>query len=155
MALKIGEQAPDFTLANSNGKPFSLSTDLKDKPCIIFFYPKDFTPGCTKEACAFRDNFSLFEQLDIQVIGISTDTVESHLKFKQEFNLPYELLADTSGEVSKKYKALVPFINISKRITYLLDAHHKIRAVYQELFGYESHIKAMIRSMNEESKTIK
>lgn len=152
MALKIGEQAPDFKLPDSSGKLCTLSVDFKDKPCIIYFYPKDFTPGCTKEACSFRDNFNLFDKLDIHVIGISTDSAETHKKFKSTFELPFELLADTSGEVSKKYKALVPFINISKRITYLLDANHKIRAVYQELFGYETHIKAMIKSIKEEHK---
>jgi len=151
MALNIGEAAPEIKLKSTSGKIFNLHADLKDKACILFFYPKDFTPGCTKEACSFRDHFAYFSKLDLQVIGISTDSMATHLKFQAEHQLPFELLSDASGEVSKKYKALVPFINISKRVTYLLDTKHIIRGVYQELFGYESHIEAMVKAIKAES----
>ncbi len=148
MSLETGSKAPDFTLASTSGKKFQLSKDMANKPCIIYFYPKDFTPGCTKEACSFRDNFSFFKNIDITVIGISTDSLGTHQKFKDEYKLPFDLLADTDGKVSKQYKALVPFINISKRTTYLLDKEHIIRGVYNNLFGYETHIKEMINSVN-------
>lgn len=147
MPLQIGDKAPDFILASTSGKQVQLSEDLKNKPCIIYFYPKDFTPGCTKEACAFRDNLDFFSSLSITVLGISTDTLDTHLKFKAEYQLSFELLADTDGHVSKSYQALVPIIHISKRITYLLDKEHIVRGVFADLFSYESHIKEMIKAI--------
>ena len=78
MALKIGTKAPEINLKSTNGKRFILSDEMKGKPCIIYFYPKDFTPGCTEEACTFRDAFSEFRDLEVDVFGISRDTIASH-----------------------------------------------------------------------------
>ena len=144
MPLPINSQAPDFTLPSTEGKNFHLSKDASGKALILYFYPKDFTRGCTKEACEFRDQFQVFRNLDILIYGISTDTIEVHNKFREKHNLPFHLLADTKGHVSKLYKSKMPLLNISKRITYLLDKNHKIQAVYQNLFGAENHIKKMI-----------
>jgi peroxiredoxin Q/BCP len=144
MALKIGTSAPDFTLPATNGKNISLSKDLAGKPCVLYFYPKDFTPGCTKEACEFRDQFATFRNLEVDVLGISRDNIDSHKKFKETHKLPFELLSDVNGSVCKAYEALIPIIGIPKRISYLLDKEHKIVAVYQDFFGAEEHIKAML-----------
>ncbi len=80
---------------------------MKGKPCILYFYPRDFTPGCTREACGFRDQFAEFRGLDIDVTGISRDSVATHLKFKETHRLPFELLADEQGEVATLYKAAI------------------------------------------------
>ncbi|HNP17754.1 MAG TPA: peroxiredoxin [Fulvivirga sp.] len=143
MALTKGEIAPDFKLPSTNGTEFRLSEYLGE-PLIIYFYPLDFTPGCTKEACSFRDNFDVFRQANVKVIGISTDSVKKHLRFKEKHNLPFELLSDKGGKVSKLYDALLPFVKISKRVTYLLDKEHRIAGVFENLFGYDKHIKVMI-----------
>ncbi|MEO1099352.1 MAG: redoxin domain-containing protein, partial [Bacteroidota bacterium] len=89
------------------------------------------------------------KNLDVQVVGINTDTLSTHAKFKEKHNLPFELLSDASGKVCKAYKAHVPVLNIAKRITYLIDAEKKIAAVYNDLIGAEKHIKTMIRKVSE------
>lgn len=146
MALSKGIAAPDFTLPSTNGDNFKLS-DFIGEPLLIYFYPLDFTPGCTKEACSFRDNFDFFKTANIKVFGISKDSIKKHLKFKEKHNLPFELLSDVNGEVSKKYDAIIPFVGISKRVTYLLDSSHRIFGVYDSLFGYEKHIQKMIEQV--------
>ncbi|MGI9541712.1 MAG: peroxiredoxin [Cyclobacteriaceae bacterium] len=144
MALKVNQIAPDFTLPSTSGQEFSLFKDGSRKPCILYFYPKDFTPGCTKEACEFRDSFSLLRELNVDIYGISQDNIKSHIKFKEQYRLPFDLLADTTGKVSKLYHASLPFLKINRRITYLLDRDRKIRAVYEALFGAGRHAKEMI-----------
>ncbi len=147
MALPIDSLAPDFSLPSTSGSVFTLSEQQKGKPCILYFYPKDFTPKCTKEACEFRDQFAEFRGLDIAVYGISRDSVATHLKFKDMHKLPFELLADEQGQVAKLYKALIPVIGLTKRITYLLDVNHRIVAAYSEMFGAEEHVRAMIEKI--------
>ena len=141
MALKKGTKAPDFVLESTSDKKFRLNDNL---PCIIYFYPKDFTPGCTEEACSFRDGFSELRGLDIQVYGISRDNINSHKKFQKEHNLPFDLLSDKSGDVCKQYDALVPLLRVPKRVTYLIDENRIIRAVYSDMFGAKKHLEQMI-----------
>lgn len=148
MALIVGNQAPDFTLFSTDGKSTNLGNDLKNSSCILYFYPKDFTPGCTAEACEFRDHFEAFKDVNIPVYGISTDSIATHLKFKEKYKLPFDLLSDPQGTITKKYDALIPVVNLPKRVTYLLDKNHTIRAVYKEMFGAKNHIKAMISEIN-------
>lgn len=153
MALKVNDLAPDFSLPSTSGKIFNLYNDARNKPCIIYFYPKDFTPGCTQEACEFRDQFSFFKELDINVYGISRDSLETHLKFQKQYNLPFQLLADTKGEVAESYGAVVPVIKMTRRITYLLDKSHHIAGVYVNLFSSTRHIREMIEMVNETNIT--
>lgn len=147
MPLKINEKAPDFTLPSTTGTSFSLYEITKGKPLILYFYPKDFTGGCTTEACEFRDHFALFRNLQIDIIGISKDDIETHLKFKQSYNLPFELLSDENGLVAERYKAIIPVIKVIRRITYLLDKEHKIAAVFESMFGAARHIEYMINKV--------
>ncbi len=100
--LEIGTKAPDFTLKNKEGKDISLS-DFLGKKVILYFYPKDNTPGCTRQACAFGENYSDFQKINAEVIGISKDSVNSHLKFAEKFNLPFVLLSDPDLDAIKKY----------------------------------------------------
>lgn len=142
MALIIGSKAPDFKLPATNGKLLHFYGDIKEA-CILYFYPKDFTPGCIKEACQFRDEFTVFEILKVPVFGISRDSVNTHERFKEKYNLPFELLSDPEGIVIKNYKAMFPVINMPRRITYLVDKEKKILAVFENLLNAKEHIKTM------------
>ncbi|MEN2284405.1 peroxiredoxin [Algoriphagus sp. SE2] len=147
MALKIGTKAPDFTLSSTGSKKISLSKDFSGKALIIYFYPRDFTPGCTAEACEFRDKFEDFRDLSIPILGISKDNIESHERFKKTYKLPYDLLSDTSGKVCQAYDALIPLIKIPKRISYLLNEDHEIVAAFSEFFEAKKHIENMLKSI--------
>ncbi len=147
MALSVGAKAPDFKLPSTSGKNLSKSEDLQGKPFILYFYPKDFTPGCTAEACEFRDQFEAFRDLDIPVLGVSRDSIDSHLKFKKQHRLPFELLSDKDGKVCKAYDALIPLIRMPKRVTYLINDEHKVAAVFSEMFESKGHIESMLASL--------
>ncbi len=146
MPLSLQQQAPDFALPSTAGTRFRLSETMKNKPCILYFYPKDFTPSCTKEACEFRDEFAQFRGLNIHVIGISRDSIETHLRFKETYKLPFELLSDEKGEVATLYKANILFLPLTRRITYMLDRNHRVAAVYEDMFAAHKHIAAMAQA---------
>jgi len=103
--LKEGDKAPDFAVPDGEGNPVRLK-DLRGKKVVLFFYPKDDTPGCTKEACAFRDSFSKFRKRGIEVLGVSLDSEKSHQKFAQKYDLPFRLLADTERKISERVRHL-------------------------------------------------
>ncbi|PZX49581.1 peroxiredoxin [Algoriphagus chordae] len=147
MALKTGTKAPEFILKSTGDKSIDSSTDLKGKAFILYFYPKDFTRGCTAEACEFRDQFAAFRDLDIPVFGISKDDIKTHERFQKEHRLPFDLLSDPTGEVCKSYDALIPLIKMPKRITYLIDKDHQISAVFSEMFESKGHIESMLDSL--------
>jgi peroxiredoxin Q/BCP len=129
--LKVGDDAPTFSLPDSLGNQVSLN-DYKSKWVVLYFYPKDDTPGCTTEACHFRDDFKLLESLGAKVIGISIDDSFSHKKFAEKYNLPFPLLSDASGEVADRYGALNNFlvIKLAKRYTFLINPQGKIAKIY-------------------------
>ena len=129
--LKIGDDAPPFTLPDSQGNQVNLS-DYKNKWLVLYFYPKDDTPGCTTEACHFRDDFKFLESLGAKVVGVSIDDSFSHKKFAEKYNLPFPLLSDSSGEVASRYGALNNFlvIKLAKRYTYLINPQGKIAKIY-------------------------
>ncbi len=131
LLLKEGDLAPNFTLLSDSGTPISLSA-FKGKPVVLYFYPKDFTPGCTKEACAFRDAFSDFQSAGIEVLGVSVDDVQSHQKFKSEHKLNFTLLSDTDKKVSTSYGVLSA-LGFSSRITFLIDREGKIKRIFKEV----------------------
>lgn len=147
MGLKKGTQAPNFTLASTGDKKVNLSKDFKDQALVLYFYPKDFTPGCTKEACEFRDQFEAFRDLNIPILGISKDDIPTHERFKKAHRLPFDLLSDPSGKVCKAYDALIPLIKMPKRITYLLDENHMIIESFSDMFEAKKHIDKMLRSL--------
>ncbi|MBI1807175.1 MAG: thioredoxin-dependent thiol peroxidase [Ignavibacteria bacterium] len=101
-SLNVGDKAPDFTLPSAEGKEISLK-ELRGKRVVLYFYPKDDTSGCTKEACSFRDNIARVRKKGAEVIGISADSVKSHQKFTEKYNLPFRLLSDEQKEVVKAY----------------------------------------------------
>lgn len=138
MALKIGDKAPAFKLKNQDAETISIS-DFKGKPVVLYFYPKDDTPGCTKEACNFRDEFPKFGKLKAEIIGISTDSVESHKKFAEKYKLPFNLLADEKKEIVEKYGVWQEKNMYGKkymgvvRTTFILDGEGKIRKIFEKV----------------------
>ena len=142
MALKIGSKAPDFILPGSSGNDVHFYEDIKQS-CILYFYPKDFTPGCTIEACSFRDDFEFFQELNIPVYGISKDSISIHQEFIEKYSLPFELLSDVDGKVIKSYMAAFPVINMTRRVTYLIDADKTINEVFENLLMFKVHISRM------------
>lgn len=146
MALSKGTQAPNFSLPSTSDEIFNLE-QMKGKPLILFFYPKDFTNKCTQEACEFRDQFSEFKNLNIPVFGISRDDIPTHKKFKKAYKLPFDLLSDEDGSVCKAFDALIPLIKMPKRVTYLLDENLRIVSAYEGLFESKTHVEAMIRQI--------
>ena len=148
MALSVWQLAPDFKLPSTAGREFSLRRDWPQRGGILYFYPKNFTSVCTQEACSFRDEFAVFRDLNLTVVGISQDSLDSHRKFKQAYQLPFELLADENGRVSKLYRAQIPLLGVNRRVTYLLDEEHRIAAVYQDMFRAKQHIRAMIEAVS-------
>jgi peroxiredoxin Q/BCP len=132
--LKIGDDAPNFALNDAQGQTHYLSEYL-GKYLIIYFYPKDNTPDCTKEACRFRDDFSQIEKLNAKIVGISLDDSESHSAFSKQYHLPFPLLTDINGGVSDNYNALYNFyiIKIAKRRTFLINTEGKIAKIYADI----------------------
>ncbi|MBM0743741.1 peroxiredoxin [Phormidium sp. CLA17] len=131
MPLSIGDTAPNFTVNDTNGKPISLS-DYAGKPVVIYFYPKDDTPGCTKEACSFRDNYEQYLSKGIAVLGVSMDGEDSHHAFTEKFNLPFPLLSDVDGTVTQAYdvQGEKNGMRYATRVTYVVGADGKISQVY-------------------------
>ncbi|MBW4488941.1 MAG: peroxiredoxin [Trichocoleus desertorum ATA4-8-CV12] len=127
MPLSVGDTAPAFTAKDTNGNTVSLS-DFAGKAVVLYFYPKDDTPGCTKEACSFRDNYSQYQGKDIVVLGVSIDDEASHQKFTEKFNLPFPLLSDVNGAITKAYD--VDGGGYAKRVTYVIGSNGAISNVY-------------------------
>lgn len=130
--LKVGEKAPNFTLMSHKGEAVALEHFRGKKNVILYFYPKDDTPGCTKEACSFRDNFRSLGTLDAEILGVSVDNVESHTKFADKFFLPFHLLSDQKGEVSKLYGVLNEQ-GYDNRVTFIIDKSGTVRHIFPEV----------------------
>ena len=136
--LAVGTQAPEFTTTDQDGKKRSLS-DFKGMKVILYFYPKDHTSGCTKEACAFRDHFDAFRRLGVEILGVSVDSEKSHKSFVQKYGLPFTLLADTDKRLVEAYgvwgeKSLYGKRYMgTNRVTYLIDEAGKIAAVFPKV----------------------
>jgi len=140
--IKVGDKIPNFTLDDQNGNRFSVSDLFGKKAMVIYFYPKDDTPGCTKEACSFRDEFEVFKDLNAEVIGISSDDVNSHKKFSEKYNLPFTLLADINKDVRKKFGVPKSFLGlIPGRVTYITDKNGIVIYIFNSMGGAEKHIE--------------
>ena len=128
---KIGQPAPNFKLPDQNGKTHTLN-NFRGKWLALYFYPKDDTPGCTEQACKFRDDLHKLKALGANVVGISVDNTTSHAKFAREYNLPFPLLADNNGETAAQYDSLLDLVIVkfAKRNTFLIDPDGKIAKIY-------------------------
>jgi thioredoxin-dependent peroxiredoxin len=143
----VGSKAPDFTLPSQSGEMVSLKEFLGEKVVILYFYPKDGTPGCTKEACAFRDEHEEFGKLDAEVIGVSSDSVESHRRFAEKHDLSFPLLSDEGGKVRKLYGVSNTFGIFPGRVTYVIDEAGVVRHVFSSQIGAVKHVEGALKSL--------
>ena len=150
-SIRVGEKAPDFTLPSQAGEMVRLN-DFLGKPVVLFFYPKDDTLGCTKEVCAFRDDFEQFGKLDAEVIGISSDSVESHRAFAQKHGLPFALLSDGGGKVRKLYGVPTTLGLFPGRVTYEVDEWGVVRHIFSSQLGVERHVQEAINALREHDR---
>ena len=151
--LQLGKKAPSFSIPNESGEKISLA-QLKGKRLVIYFYPKDHTPGCTQESCDFRDHFARLKKFGVEVLGVSRDSVSSHEKFKTKLALPYSLLADEEGKMCEAYgvwkeKSLYgrKYMGI-ERTTFLIDAAGKIQKIYPKV-SVKGHVDQVIQDIQE------
>lgn len=132
-SLHVGDAAPAFVAENQDGKKVQLA-DFKGRPVLIYFYPKDDTPGCTKEACQFRDDYSKFQKKGAVILGVSAQNAESHQNFKKKYHLPFDLLIDSDGKVAKSFGVgLMPVVGLHQRQSVLIDPQGKIFKFYSSV----------------------
>ena len=146
--IEIGDKVPNFILKDQNGNSFNVENEI-GKRMVIYFYPKDDTPGCTKEACKFRDDFESFNDLGASVIGISADSVASHKKFEEKYNLPFTLLADVDNKVRALFGVPKSMIFLPGRVTYVIDKKGIVRYIFNSQFGAEKHIENALNKLKE------
>lgn len=133
MGLEIGDQPPVFTARDEEGNQFSLADHLGKRPLVLFFYPKDFTPGCTTQACSFRDQYTEFEKAGALVIGISSDQYRRHKQFASNYRLPYPLLEDQGGKISKLFRVPSHFFGlVPGRATFVINSAGILAAVIRK-----------------------
>lgn len=147
--LSPGDTAPDFTLKNQHGDTVSLS-QYQGQPLVVYFYPKDDTPGCTAEACAFRDQYEAFKDAGAEVIGISADSVDSHQRFAQERRLSFHLLSDPNRQTAKAYGIKSSLFGlVPGRETFVIDAQGKVRHHFSSQFNIQGHIREALEVIQE------
>lgn len=157
--IEAGERAPAFTLTADDGSKVRLS-DLQGQPVVVYFYPRDDTPGCTREACSFRDQRAALKKLGAKVLGISTDSIESHGKFRDKFGLNFPLLADEDHKVAEKFGAWREKNMYGKksmgiqRSTFLIDAEGKVAKVWKavKVDGHDAQVIAALAELREHAE---
>jgi thioredoxin-dependent peroxiredoxin len=144
--IEEGSQVPLFTLPDQNGKEFALKSVIGKKNLVIYFYPKDDSPGCTKEACSFRDQFEVFNEADAMIIGISGQSVESHKKFAEKYHLNFTLLSDEGDKLRKSFGVPENFMGmIPGRVTYVVDKSGKVVFVFNSQTQATKHVDEALR----------
>lgn len=151
MVLKVGDPAPVFSLPDGKGNIVHLA-ELKGRRVVLYFYPRDNTPGCTKEACSFRDSYAEFQEKDVVVLGVSTDDAKSHEKFTTKFSLPFPLLTDAEGQVATAYESYglkkfmgKEYVGISRN-TFVIAPDGTIEAIYKKVKP-EFHAKEILEAL--------
>lgn len=148
MSISIGDTCPSFSLQNQNGQTINIKEYIGSKNLIIYFYPKDNTPGCTKEACSFRDAMQDLNNLDCEVFGISADSVASHKKFANQFRLTFNLLSDIGNEVRKSFKVPANLFGlIPGRVTYVINKDGKVVHIINSQTNPDKHIEETIKTI--------
>jgi peroxiredoxin Q/BCP len=145
--IDVGSKAPDFTLPSQSEEMVNLSDFLGKRPVVLFFYPKDDTPGCTKEVCAFRDSFEDFRKLDAEVIGISSDSVKFHRSFAKKHGLPFTLLSDEGGKIRRLYRVPNTLGLFPGRVTYVIDRDGVVRLVFSSQLGFVNHVEEALQAL--------
>ena len=148
--LNVGDKAPDFNLKDQDGKMVSSASIYGKEIVVLYFYPKDDTPGCTKEACSFRDNFTAFTDAGVRVIGVSADSPKSHKAFANKYNLPYTLLSDSKNELRKAFGVKGDIFGlIPGRVTFVIDKQGVIRHMFDSQAQAEKHIEESLKAIKE------
>lgn len=146
--IAVGDKVPSFTLPDQDGKPFRLEDALARGPVVLFFYPKDGTPGCTAEACSFRDASADFQEAGAVVAGVSSDSVASHRRFADEHGLRYPLLADEGGALRKKLGVPRSMLGLLEgRVTYVIDPAGVLRHRFESMLGFDKHVKEALATV--------
>ncbi len=150
MSLKTGDKVPSFTLKDQHGNNFNMDSLIGKKALVIFFYPKDFTPGCIKEVCSFRDQYEDFTDLGAEVIGISGDGETSHDKFAKKYELPFTLLSDENKKVRNLFGVKSSLMGLLPgRVTYVIDKNGNVQLIFENQFGAEKHIEESLAILKE------
>jgi len=152
-SLKPGDPAPDFELKDQNGETVRLSEFRSHSAVVLYFYPKDDTGGCTKEACAFREQLAAFRGLAAEVLGVSSDSEESHHAFAAKYNLPFRLLSDPGGRVRKLYGVQATLGIIPGRKTFVIDREGILRATFTSQFKPVEHIRQALAALAQAALT--
>ena len=147
-AVKPGERAPDFSLPDAEGRSFRLSERRGKTPVVLYFYPKDDTPGCTKEACGFRDQYEDFQRLGAEVVGVSSDSSASHQRFAAKHRLPFTLLADPGGAVRRLYGVPATLGLLPGRVTFVIDRQGVVRHVLNSQLEAKRHVAEALASLD-------
>jgi peroxiredoxin Q/BCP len=144
MALKVGDTVPNFTALDTNGKEFRSQDFVGKKPVVFYFYPKDNTPGCTAQACSFRDQYEDFKDLGAEVIGISSDSITSHQKFTKQYRLPFQLLSDSDRKIRKLFGVPSGMLGLLPgRVTYIVDKTGSITMIFDSIMATKHIPKAL------------
>ena len=148
--LEVGSTIPQFSLKDQNGNPFDISSVIGRKNLVIYFYPKDDSPGCTKEACSFRDQFEVFTEADAVIIGISSQSVKSHKEFAEKYRLNYTLLSDEENQVRKLFGVPTNLLGlIPGRVTYVANKQGKIVYLFNSQIKAEQHVSEALKILKE------
>jgi thioredoxin-dependent peroxiredoxin len=146
--VEVGDKAPDFSLSTQADTRVSLSDFIGATAVVLYFYPKDDTPGCTSEACAFRDSYEVFKDAGAEVIGISSDSAESHSRFARRHRLPFVLLSDADGAVRRRYGVPPTLGLLPGRVTYIIDREGIVRHIFSAQFTPAKHISEALKTLN-------
>lgn len=145
--LQVGDRTPDFTLPSATGENVSLKDFLGKKAVVVYFYPKDDTPGCTAESCAFRDSYEVFKEAGAEIIGISNDSVQSHQQFASKYQLPFILLSDRNDKVRKLFDVPSTLFIIPGRVTYVIDKEGIVRHIFNSMLDFKAHVDEALKTI--------
>jgi peroxiredoxin Q/BCP len=147
MPVRVGDIAPDFTLPSQSGESVSLKDFIGKKSVVLYFYPKDDTPGCTAEACAFRDSYEVFKEAGAEVIGVSDDSSASHQKFATKYQLPFVLVTDSGKQLRKLYGVPATLGLLPGRVTYVIDKKGIVQHIFNSQFNFKGHIEESLKTL--------
>lgn len=145
--LQVGDRTPDFTLPSATGENVSIKDFLGKKAVVVYFYPKDDTPGCTAESYAFRDSYEVFKEAGAEIIGISGDSVESHQQFASKHKLPFILLSDRGDKVRKLFDVPSTLFILPGRVTYVIDKEGIVRHIFNSMLDFKAHVEEALKTI--------
>lgn len=147
--LKVGDTVPDVSLLSQTGETVNLKDFVGQKAIVLYFYPKDDTPGCTAESCAFRDSYQVFQDAGAEVIGISGDSPDSHSQFAAKHQLPFTLLSDTGNKIRKLFGVPSTLGLLPGRVTYIIDQAGVVRNIFNSQLNFKGHVEAALKTLKE------